>query len=151
MIKVLHMGTNMDVPQWRRSNGLYRYEGSEPGLAMVDVLRDGRGTRFLFRIERGFGTDGLSTPPGFRHLVPRWTENIDYDLAGIIHDGLYGTKGYGIFGRSEADDFLRGLMRESGMERFRASLACWCVNRFARRHWGLDREGFARFFSVLEA
>lgn len=150
MVKVLDMGTNMALCEWAKTNGRYRYRGGTPGLVMVDCLRDGKATRFLFRIEEGFGTDGLSVPLPFRKIVPKWTDDMAYNVAGIVHDGLYGTKGYGIFSRSEADDFLRGLMRESGMERLRASTACACVKAFARRHWGLDREGFGRFFSVLE-
>lgn len=150
MLKVLHMGTNMGPDDWARTDGIYRYRGREPGLVMTDCVRDGRTTRFLFRIEEGFGTDGLSVPLPFRRIVPRWTDDMSYNIAGIVHDGLYGTKGYGMFTRSEADDFLRGLMRESGMERLRASTACGCVRAFAKRHWGLDREGFGRFFSVLE-
>lgn len=61
-------------------------------------------------------------------------------LLGIIHDALYTRKGFDIFSREECDSVLRGLMRDSGISRFKAGCADKAVEWFAggEDHWGND-------------
>ena len=96
---------------------------------------------------QGFRCDGLSVPKLFRWFIPSWDErNCLYNVAGALHDWLYATKGNcGMFTREECDDIFRGLLRESGINRFRAGCADKAVEIFAgnKRHWGNDGYGVA--------
>lgn len=91
---------------------------------------------------RGFRCDGLSVPKMFRWFLPSWDEkNWLYNVAGALHDWLYCTRGaYGRFSREECDDFFRGLLRESGIGRFKAGCADKALEWFAggKDHWGND-------------
>lgn len=91
---------------------------------------------------RGFRCDGLSVPKIFRWFLPSWDKkNTLYNVAGALHDWLYTTKGnFGMFTREECDDFFRGLLRESGIGRFKAGCADKAVEWFAgnKSHWGND-------------
>lgn len=91
---------------------------------------------------RGFRCDGLSVPRLFRWFLPSWDEkNTLYNVAGALHDWLYTTKGnFGMFTREECDDFFRGLLRCSGISRFKAGCADKAVGIFAggKDHWGND-------------
>lgn len=107
------------------------------------VLEDDYEQRWQCEIDilPGFKCDGLSVPVIFRWFLPSWDKkNGLYNLAGAIHDGLYANCGYYAFNRSECDDIFRGLLRESGICRFKASSADWCVGKFAGgdSHWGND-------------
>ena len=92
---------------------------------------------------RGFRCDGLSVPRLFRWFLPSWNEkNTLYNVSGALHDWLYTTKGnFGMFKREECDDFFRGLLRESGIGRFKAGCADKGVEWFAGgdAHWGADQ------------
>lgn len=94
---------------------------------------------------RGFRCDGLSVPKIFRWFLPSWDEkNTLYNVAGALHDWLYSTKGnFGMFTREECDDFFRGLLRESGIGRFKAGCADKAVEWFAggEDHWENDEYG----------
>lgn len=59
---------------------------------------------------------------------------------GIIHDALYTRKGFDLLSREECDSVLRGLMRDSGISRFKAGCADKAVEWFAggKEHWGND-------------
>ena len=96
---------------------------------------------------RGFRCDGLSVPRLFRWFLPSWDEkNTLYNVSGALHDWLYTTKGnFGMFTREECDDFFRGLLRESGIGRFKAGCADKALEWFAgnKSHWGNDDYGVA--------
>jgi len=42
--------------------------------------------------------------------------------------------------RDIADDMLRGMLRDAGLSRFKASTVCWAVNNFAASHYGLEHD-----------
>lgn len=92
--------------------------------------------------QAGFKCDGLSVPKAFRWFLKSWDDKKPlYNLAGALHDWLYATLGaYNIFTRTECDDIFRGILRESGVGRFKAGAADLAVGIFAgnRRHWGSD-------------
>ena len=96
---------------------------------------------------QGFRCDGLSVPKIFRWFLPSWDEkNTLYNVAGALHDWLYTTKGnFGMFKREECDDFFRGLLRCSGISRFKAGCADKAVEWFAgdKSHWSNDDYGVA--------
>jgi hypothetical protein len=94
-----------------------------------------------FSFHEGFRCDGLSVPCAFRWFLPSWdSKNALYNVAGALHDWLYATKGYSILRREECDDIFRGLLRESGIGRFKAGCADKAVEWFAggKNHWGND-------------
>lgn len=97
---------------------------------------------YRFTFKNGFKCEGLSVPWAFRWFLKDWDEgNKLYNLAGALHDWLYATDGDDrMFSRSECDDIFRGILRESGVGRFKAGAADLAVGIFAgnRRHWGSD-------------
>lgn len=97
---------------------------------------------YKFTFKKGFKCDGLSVPKAFRWFLKSWDNKKPlYNLAGALHDWLYATLGaYNIFTRSECDDIFRGILRESGVGRFKAGAADLAVGLFAwcGRHWGND-------------
>ena len=108
------------------------------------VTADYRGSlvEIIFSFKEGFRCDGLSVPWAFRWFLPSWDDkNHLYNLSGALHDWLYATGGYfGMFVREECDDFFRGIMRESGIGRFKAGCADKAVEWFAGngKHWNND-------------
>lgn len=101
-------------------------------------VRDETGMHYEFHILPGFQTDGGSVPWCFRWFVPKWTEdNVTVNLAYAIHDGLYASE---LMHRSVSDDLLRGLLRDGGLPRYKASTVCFAVNNFAASHYGKDRD-----------
>lgn len=110
-----------------------------PLLVYMDCLIDGKAHKVTMRFEVGFACDGLSVPWALRWFLKNWDEKNElYNIAGIVHDALYGNKGFCVFTRSESDDIFRGLLRESGKDRKHASAADWAVGAFAGSHWGDD-------------
>ena len=96
---------------------------------------------FVIKLYKGFRTDGLSVPKVFQWFLPQWdNNNPNYNLAGIVHDALYTRKGFGLLSREDCDSVLRGIMRDSGISRFKAGCADKAVELFAggENHWGND-------------
>lgn len=105
---------------------------------------------FLF--EPGYRCDGLSVPRLFQKFLPRWDYcNRIYNWAGAIHDALYANRGFGIFTREQCDDIFRGILRLSGISRFKAGCADKAVEWFAKKHWGDDKLESAIFVTMEDA
>lgn len=104
--------------------------------------------------KKGFTSDGASAPDFAKKWVPSVKEGNDlYNIAPFIHDGLYGLKGTvdgADFTRDECDDILRGIWRESGMDRAIAGAADVGIHLVAGSddHWGGDVEKTKAFFSA---
>lgn len=127
--------------------GIYRLKNSS-SVAML-VERDGEKKILDVFFRGGYRCDGLSVPKPFRFFLKNWDDkNPLYNLAGAVHDALYGNKGFGILSRSECDDVFRGMLRESGADRKHASVADWCVGMFAGGHWGDDSLQCAHLASI---
>ena len=121
---------------WKKENGVYTLT-----TPIKTTIADEENNLFVITLKKGFKTDGLSVPSLFQWFLPSWDkENANYNLAGIIHDTLYTTKGSNIFCREEVDDIFRGLLRDSGISRFKAGVADKAVELFAggENHWGND-------------
>lgn len=102
------------------------------------TLQGSDGLRYFFHIFPGFQTDGGSVPVAFRWFVPAWSEgNEIINLAYVLHDYLYGSEA---LPKDIADDLLRGMLRDAGLSRFRASTVCWAVEKFARSHYGITND-----------
>lgn len=92
----------------------------------------------------GFKCDGLSVPFAFRWFLPSWSDtNFIYNLAGAIHDALYGNAGFDKFTREECDDIFRGILRESSIGRFKAGCADLAVGWFGKPHFEHCPKSFA--------
>lgn len=101
-------------------------------------VRDQDRMVYEFTMLPGFRTDGGSVPWCFRWFAPGWTEDEPLvNLAYALHDALYASE---LLPRGQADDLLRGLLRDAGWSRVRASTVCYAVNKFAASHYGKDRD-----------
>ena len=128
-------------PAWgTRKDGSHVLNNNFLLIVRADVTAGLVELTFTFR--EGFRCDGLSVPWAFRWFLPSWdSRNALYNVSGAVHDWLYSTKGNdGMFSREECDDIFRGLLRESGIGRFKAGCADKAVEWFAggKNHWGSD-------------
>ena len=135
-MNIKYIKSNMaDIPIIKK-DGLYILDGALRAYILLNP-----GYYMYIHLTSGFKCDGLSIPLPFRWFLKKWDDNKPlYNLAGVIHDALYITKGYGIFSREECDDIFRGLLRDAGISRFKAGVADKCVELFggSHRHWGGD-------------
>lgn len=115
---------------------------TSPATIDVTYIKDNKEYILQVNLITGFRTDGASVPPVFNWFLPRWdNKNMMYNCGSIVHDCLYTMAGLNnYFTRSEADDFLRGIWRCSGISRFKAGIADMCIGWFAGgdEHWGDD-------------
>lgn len=92
--------------------------------------------------------DGLSIPKPFRWFLPEIDfTNTLYSAAGLVHDALYASE---LVSKSVADDIFRGILRDAGISRFKGSLAHWCVQTFAKKHYGkqYDKHNIRNYISM---
>lgn len=113
----------------------------EDGLYVLDqdlhvTATDDKGAVYLFTLYTGFKCNGGSVPKVFRWFMPSWDDNVPLlNIAYCLHDWLYASS---YMPKEQADDLLRGLLRDAGYNRFHASTVCWVVNNFAKSHYGHD-------------
>ena len=128
------------TPAWgTRKDGSHVLNNNFLLIVRADVTAGLVELTFTFR--EGFRCDGLSVPCAFHWFLKSWdNKNALYNVAGAVHDWLYTTKGYSMFNREACDDIFRGLLRESGIGRFKAGCADKAVEWFAggKNHWGND-------------
>lgn len=99
------------------------------------TIRDNDDIYYHWTLHKGFRTDGGSVPGALQWFVPSWSENNHIiNIAYALHDAAYGTE---YMTRADADDMLRGLLRDAGLSRFRASTVCVAVKQFACCHYGI--------------
>ena len=91
-----------------------------------------------FTVSKGAIFDGLSIPFGLRWFLPviDYTNDL-YSAAGLIHDGLYASE---LVSKEIADDIFRGILRDSGISRFKAGCAHQAVMKFAKKHYGKHQD-----------
>lgn len=116
------------------------------GDPLTVTLVDNRGRIYTIRISAGTVWNGLSIPKVFRWFLPVYDEtNYLYNIAGLIHDLLYASS---LLPKDTADDIFRGILRDAGISRFKASTAELCVEKFAGKHYGSDEYGMKDHISV---
>lgn len=98
------------------------------------------GTNLRFIVDKGAMTDGLSVPKIFRWYLPVWNDkNILYNIAGICHDGMYGSE---LISKDIADlIFYNGLIT-AGISKTKASAAKYAVQYLAGLHYGKEHDDF---------
>ena len=125
------MKTNNTNELWKTIDGVHVLTKN-----IETIISDDKNNTYKIIIKKGFKCDGLSVPKLFQWFLPSWdNKNSDFNLAGIIHDALYGKKGFGIFNREDSDSLFRGLLRDAGLNRFHASTADFMLGLFAKNHW----------------
>lgn len=125
---------------FKRSGDLFTLQN---GMTVtLDITHNGTSKTIAMEFKKGFICDGHSVPKKFQKILPRWKNgNMKYDLAAVVHDAMYFNKGFGMFTRSEADDFYRGILRDSGVNRLICSTADKALELFGSDHWGEDSFG----------
>lgn len=98
------------------------------------------GTNLRFIVDKGAMTDGLSVPKIFRWYLPDWDNNNNlYNIAGICHDGMYGSE---LISKDIADlIFYNGLVT-AGISKTKASAAKYAVQYLAGLHYGKKHDDF---------
>lgn len=98
------------------------------------------GVKFRITVDKGAMTDGLSVPRIFRWYLPCWDDNNPgYNIAGIVHDGCYGSE---ILCKEMADElFYKGLLF-SHIKLSKAAVADWAVEHLAGLHYGFKHDDF---------
>lgn len=123
-----------DVCNYEKVNGLY--------VLKNDVWIDFEYNygKFRIKVDKGAMTDGLSVPKIFRWYLPDWDDkNVLYNIAGICHDGMYGSEAVC---KDLADEiFYQGLLT-AGISRSKATVAKYAVQYLAGLHYGHDNDDF---------
>lgn len=137
------------------SKGVYLHRNTTRLMGIVE--RDGKMYRYTFTRKAGYKGNFASTPNLWlaQKVIPSMSTTDDvYNFAFDLHDWLYSVNGEVTkpmieLTRSECDDFMRGVARESPTmqksrwARFRCSCADLMVGLFAggKSHWGNDSYG----------
>ena len=123
-----------DICNYEKVNGLY--------VLKNDVWIDFEYNygKFRIKVDKGAMTDGLSVPKIFRWYLPDWDDkNVLYNIAGICHDGMYGSE---VVCKDLADEiFYQGLLT-AGISRSKATVAKYAVQYLAGLHYGHDNDDF---------
>lgn len=122
------------VCHYKKVNGLYVLEND----VFMDINRDD--VNFRIQVDNGAMTDGLSVPKIFRWYLKDWDDdNPLYNIAGIIHDGCYGSE---IVTKPLADEiFYNGLLK-AGISKTKAKIARWAVENLAGLHYGRKHDDY---------
>ena len=128
---ILH---HSDVCNAEKVNGLYVLKSP----VFIDFMYNG--TLFRIKVDKGAMTDGLSVPKIFRWYLPDWNDsNPLYNIAGICHDGAYGSE---LLAKDVADElFYQGLVK-AGISKAKASVAKWAVEHLAGLHYGRQHDDY---------
>lgn len=131
MIKIVDWSNEVN---YKKVNGLYVIQND----VWIDFLYNG--DKFRITVDAGAMTDGLSVPKIFRWYLPDWNDSIPlYNIAGICHDGAYGSE---LLSKDIADElFYQGLIK-AGISKSKATVAKWAVEHLAGLHYGRKNDDF---------
>lgn len=131
MIKIVDWS---NVVNYLKVNGLYVIQND----VWIDFLYNDN--KFRITVDAGAMTDGLSVPKIFRWYLPDWNDNNPlYNIAGICHDGAYGSE---LLSKDIADElFYQGLIK-AGISKSKATVAKWAVEHLAGLHYGKKNDDF---------
>lgn len=131
MIKIVDWSNEVN---YKKVNGLYVIQND----VWIDFLYNDN--KFRITVDAGAMTDGLSIPKIFRWYLPDWNDsNPLYNIAGICHDGAYGSE---LLSKDIADElFYQGLIK-AGISKSKATVAKWAVEHLAGLHYGKKHDDF---------
>ena len=123
-----------DIRRYKKVKGLYVLEND----VFMDINYDD--VNFRIQVDKGAMTDGLSVPKIFRWYLKDWDDdNVLYNVAGIVHDGCYGSE---LVVKCLADEiFYYGLLK-AGISSTKAKVARWAVENLAGLHYGREHDDF---------
>jgi hypothetical protein len=131
---------NLSIVNWSDSIGVHKVNGLYvlDNPVWIDFLYNDN--KFRISVDAGAMTDGLSVPKIFRWYLPDWdNDNVLYNIAGIVHDGLYGSEKVS---KDLADEiFYQGLLK-AGISKSKATIAKWAVEHLAGLHYGREHDDF---------
>ena len=136
----MSVDNNIKIVDWPNSISVHRVNGLYVLDNPVYIIFEYSYTRFKITVDRGAVTDGLSVPKIFRRYLPDWDDgNVLYNVAGICHDGMYGSEAVS---KELADEiFYRGLLK-AGISKSKATVAKYAVQYLAGLHYGRDNDDF---------
>lgn len=122
------------VCDYEMVNGLYVLKND------VWIDFEHNNTKFRIKVDKGGLTDGLSVPKIFQWYLPAWNDsNVLYNIAGICHDGAYGSE---LLAKDIADElFYQGLVM-AGITKSKAKVAKYAVQYLAGLHYGRKNDDF---------
>ena len=129
----------------------YDWDMLPSGLYMITELfnirfRDEHGRKHVYQISPGLVTDGGSIPSALSWFAPGWTdEDPEYNACFILHDCLYASE---LLPKKDADNVLRGSLRDCDVSRLVASTICFAVDKFATRHYGVKHDKYGARFHI---
>lgn len=131
---------NLSIVNWSDSIGVHKVNGLYvlDNPVWIDFLYNDY--KFRITVDAGAMTDGLSVPKIFRWYLPDWNDNNPlYNIAGICHDGAYGSE---LLSKDIADElFYQGLLK-AGISKSKATVAKWAVEHLAGLHYGRKNDDF---------
>lgn len=131
MIKIVDWSNEVN---YKKVNGLYVIQND----VWIDFMYNDN--KFRITVDAGAMTDGLSVPKIFRWYLSDWNDiNPLYNIAGICHDGAYGSE---LLSKDIADElFYQGLLK-AGISKSKATVAKWAVEHLAGLHYGKKNDDF---------
>lgn len=131
MIKIVDWS---NVVNYKKVNGLYVIQND----VWIDFLYNDN--KFRITVDAGAMTDGLSVPKIFRWYLPDWNGNNPlYNIAGICHDGAYGSE---LLAKDIADELFYQALIKAGISKSKATVAKWAVEHLAGLHYGKKNDDF---------
>lgn len=141
MIKIVDWS---NVVNYKKVNGLYVIQND----VWIDFLYNDN--KFRISVDAGAMTDGLSVPKIFRWYLPDWNDNNPlYNIAGICHDGAYGSE---LLSKEIADELFYQCLLKAGISKSKATVAKWAIEHLAGLHYGKKNDdfGISEYVSVEE-
>lgn len=131
MIKIVDWSNEVN---YKKVNGLYVIQND----VWIDFLYNDN--KFRISVDAGAMTDGLSVPKIFRWYLPDWNDNNPlYNIAGICHDGAYGSE---LLAKDIADELFYQALIKAGISKSKATVAKWAVEHLAGLHYGKKNDDF---------
>lgn len=122
------------VCNYHNVNGLYVIDND----VWIDFMINT--TKLRIQVDKGGLTDGLSVPKIFRWYLPDWDDsNVLYNVAGICHDGIYGSE---VMCKQMADELFYKALLKAGIKPSKAYMARWAVEHLAGLHYGSKHDDF---------
>lgn len=123
-----------NIVNYEKVNGLYVLKND----VYIDFIY--KGSKFRITVDAGAMTDGLSVPKIFRWYLPDWdVSNPLYNIAGICHDGAYGSE---LLSKDVADELFYQALIKAGISKSKATVAKWAVEHLAGLHYGKKNDDF---------
>lgn len=136
----MSVGNNIKIIDWSNSISVHKVNGLYVLDNPVYIIFEYNYNKFKITVGKNAMTDGLSVPKIFRWYLTDWdNDNVLYNVAGICHDGAYGSE---LLAKDIADElFYQGLVM-AGISKSKAKVAKYAVQYLAGLHYGRKNDDF---------